>query len=324
MVPEWWNTVVPFRISYEESEFPNEDQWREKLKSLKHIRIKPSQERAFGFSSLCGYEEPDNDEMLLVHGSYLLINMTFEDKHLNQSQLSRRLAEMKSEKAKLLGLEIRDLPKADIKEMRNTIKKEMYRETDATETYMAVLIDTANDLLFFSGNVGKQHGDTFTLLEKIIPSLKHELFQAEGVNTDSKGISVILTAWLQDNTLLPREATLVDSARFEGINMASASMRKQNLQSEEILSLIDIGQKHVMEVAIIYLKRVEFRLNHICHLKGFKAIEEFKSEMEVNNEAVGYLNKKSPVWQAMFAELTDIYAWLDDIRNGIVQDTAAA
>lgn len=298
--------AIAYKYQLADGEVVNEEQLNQFIPSLKHIDIKASQKESHGFSSVVGYPQP----AYFIHkvGTWFLLSLTFEEKKVKKNKLDRKVAEKKREIAAAKGIEIKNLDKKESQQIRDKIFGEMLSEQDADESYLNVIMDTENQWLYFSEKSSKMIKKFSALMQKHFAGFRVSEFCTQG-------LELHLTSWLYNSGEgLPEEIDLEDSAALQSDQSAKASLRKQNLHSEEIATLINHG-KQCQELTVSYLQRLSFNLTASCHVKSIKLSDELISTVDEVEEPESRVEELAPFWEVMCSELTSVFMWLDDLQN---------
>lgn len=306
MFNQFFKSVTVYRYELGGEETIAEDEMLEFVGQLKHVEIKPSQKEAFGFSSVVGYHDP---ELFLYRiQDWLLLSMTIEEKKLDKNKLERKVALEKREAEKKKGVGQGDLTKPEISQIRDKVYAEMLSEKEANEDYLNILLDTRNQWIYFNDPNPKRIKKFVTLMQKKFSGFRISEFCTHG-------LELHLTSWLYDGgETLPEEIELEDSASLKSEQSSNANLSKQNLQSEEIITLINHGKK-CLEVSVSYLERISFKLTANCQLKSIKLSDLFLSSIDLVEEPDDRVHELLPFWEAMCSELTSIFLWLDKLQH---------
>ncbi|WP_018984092.1 recombination-associated protein RdgC [Salinimonas chungwhensis] len=306
MFGHFLKSAVAYKYELGDGETITEHKLKQFVPLLKHVDIKPAQKESFGFSSVVGYHDPEH----FFHkvGTWYLLSLTVEDKKIKKNKLDRRVAEKKRELAKAKSIELSALSKQESQQVRDKVLGEMLSEQEADENYLNIIIDTDNRWLFFSDSSTRTIKKFTGLMQKHYSSFRVSEFCTQGIDLH-------LTSWLYNpDESLPEEIDLEDSASLQSEQSAKATLKKQNLQSDEVAMLINHGKK-CLELSISYLQRVSFRLTSNCQLKGIKLSDDLIADVAEIEDPQSRVEELEPFWEVMCSELTSIYQWLDELQN---------
>lgn len=300
MHSRWFKSVICMR--YTSAEEVSQSKWESKLKKLQHRPIKPAQRESIGFSSVFGYLSPE----MMSHElqDFLFISLTIEEKKLPKNKVKRaveiKIREMEKKEEKSLSKE----EKANIKDL---IESEMLKDIVADESYINAFLDTKNDLIFIDAGSEPKTKRLTEFLTKVDEGFDvKEYFDAS--------LHVYLTKWLYNpSDAMPNGIELNDEATLKHDKEKSqAVFSKQDLESEEITTLIN-HDKTVVQVSLIYEKKLAFKLTAKGHLKKLKATDLLKGDIEKPENVTSILQEYEADWIMMANQLVNLYQWFERV-----------
>lgn len=306
MFSYFMKNAVPYRYESGDTTISRE-LLEEFVPKLKHIDIKPTQKESHGFSSVIGYE----NESYFIHqvGVWFLLSVTFEEKKIKKNKLSKRLNQKKNainQKKEANGEPA--LTTEEIEELKAKAYSELLVETEATENFLNIVIDTHSKMIFFSESNSRLIKIFTALIKKKIEEFSLSSFIPHG-------IELHLTQWLyKPDESLPSEMSLEDATNLVSDQSSKATLRKQNLRSEEIQLLINHGKK-CQALSVLYLERLYFTLHADCQIKGIAFNDVLMSEIDVIEEPINRLEEFIPYWDVMCSELSSFFIWLEEVSQ---------
>ena len=303
----YFKSIVAYTFSDEDKEM-SFDKLSEKVPKLAHKEIKPYEKEAFGFSSITGYNIPEITD-LFVHQAdrFILLSMTHEVKSLNDKKCERMVALELKKVADKDDLAIKDLDSETVNEIRGKITKQLLADTEPSEDYVNVCIDTELRRLYVSDNSKIRVDRLFKLLQKVAPGM---ILTEFGVDT----IEMYLTQWLYDpDQNLPEKFVLSDSATLKAEDDAQAVLTRQFLRSEEIKVLL-AKEKLVRSLALEFLGRLEFKITDKYILKSVVMTDTLQTVAEENIDAVDRttFDVYNSFWMVFWSDVTDLFDYLQE------------
>lgn len=255
-----------------------------------------------------GWSEPLHDTGLLayqVSGHILLVSCK-EEKNIPAYAVNRKLAERLAE---LEEKEERKLKKLEKQALKDAVISEMLPHAFSKFTYTAIWIDTNKGLVFVDSLSAKKTEDSLALLRKSLGSLP---VVPLAFNYD---ISAVMTDWLSNNNA-PEWATLLEDCKLKDFTADNEiTIKRQDLDNEEILNLIEHGNS-VVSLAIQRENHLSFVLNQDGTLGKIK----FEDDIIERNDDIlkeDYQQRFDADFILMVKELSQLFELLAAEFDGI-------
>lgn len=276
--------------------------WEPKLKQLAHIPIKKYSETSIGFSPVFGWLAPDMQSHELQN--FLFISMTLEEKKIDKKLLKNRERKAIDAKAKSGNVKINELGKDVIDGIKASVKKELIGETLASEEYLNAIIDIENNVLFVNSTSSKNIEKLCDFLSRIDDSLVFK-------NYFDASLELHLTSWLYSPDRIPEDIALGEEASLQSSDKAKATLKNQDLESEEIKVLLN-HEKKVTEIAVTYKARMALKMNSDGIIKNMKPTDLLKNSVERNDDNEDACADLEADWIVCANEVYDIFKWFED------------
>lgn len=310
MYSGWFKNLTCY--NYECESDLSQKQWEEGLTLNAHKPILPTHIESVGFSPVFGFQSPDLMSFV-IDNRFILFSLTVEKKKISQSKLSRMLAQKKREIAQKGSVKEEDITKDEEEILIEQIVAELCKETNAEEEYTNVFIDTKKHHLYINNCQPKKINRIIKWIQRIDESFtKKTLFQAS--------LEIYLTKWLYTPNELPKGITLEEEATLKHTgNKSSAAFRKQELKSNEVITLINHDKK-VVDLAISKDFRLVFNIREDGSLRKIKqtdvlinSIQEPENSTEVQRLETNLIT--------MINEFSSLIEWmLDTFQVNAVTD----
>lgn len=255
-----------------------------------------------------GWSEPLHDTGLLAYqaSGHILLVSCKEEKNLPAYAVNRKLAERLAE---LEEKEKRKLKKIEKQALKDAVISEMLPHAFSKFTYTAIWIDTNKELVFVDSSSAKKAEDSLALLRKSLGSLP---VVPLAFNSD---ISAVMTDWLSNNNA-PKWATLLEDCKLKDFTADNEiTIKRQDLDNEEILNLIEHGNS-VISLAIQRENHLSFVLNQDGTLGKIK----FEDDIIERNDDIlkeDYQQRFDADFILMVEELSQLFELLAAEFDGI-------
>ena len=255
-----------------------------------------------------GWSEPLHDTGLLAYqaSGHILLVSCKEEKNLPAYAVNRKLAERLVE---LEEKEQRKLKKTEKLALKDAVISEMLPHAFSKFTYTAIWIDTNKGLVFVDSSSAKKAEDSLALLRKSLGSLPVVPL------TFNSDISAVMTDWLSNNNA-PEWATLLEDCKLKDFTADNEiTIKRQDLDNEEILNLIEHGNS-VVSLAIQRENHLSFVLNQDCTLGKIK----FEDDITERNDDIlkeDYQQRFDADFILMVEELSQLFELLAAEFDGI-------
>ncbi|QPB43315.1 recombination-associated protein RdgC [Rodentibacter haemolyticus] len=211
----------------------------------------------FGWSSpLWGAET-----LYFAVGKQILLVAKKEEKILPANVVKREL----DERIEMLEQkENRKLKKVEKQTLKDDVVMNLLPRAFSKNQHTALWIDTENNLIHIDAASSKRAEDALALLRKTLGSLP--VIPLAFANEPS----TILTNWITQESL-PHWLIALEEAELRGSQEDSIiRCKKQPLENEEILALLQEGKKVVSKLALEWQDTLSFVFNEDCTLKRLK------------------------------------------------------
>ena len=255
-----------------------------------------------------GWSEPLHDTGLLAYqaSGHILLVSCKEEKNLPAYAVNRKLAERLAE---LEEKEQRKLKKTEKLALKDAVISEMLPHAVSKFTYTAIWSDTNEGLVFVDSSSAKKAEDSLALLRKSLGSLPVVPL------TFNSDISAVMTDWLSNNNA-PEWATLLEDCKLKDFTADNEiTIKRQDLDNEEILNLIE-HRNSVVSLAIQRENHLSFVLNQDCTLGKIK----FEDDITERNDDIlkeDYQQRFDADFILMVEELSQLFELLAAEFDGI-------
>lgn len=255
-----------------------------------------------------GWSEPLHDTGLLAYqaSGHILLVSCKEEKNLPAYAVNRKLAERLAELEEKEERKIKNIEKQALKD---AVISEMLPHAFSKFTYTAIWIDTNKGLVFVDSSSAKKAEDSLALLRKSLGSLP---VVPLAFNSD---ISTVMTNWLSNNNA-PEWATLLEDCKLKDFTADNEiTIKRQDLDNEEILNLIEHGNS-VISLAIKRENHLSFVLNKDGTLGKIK----FEDDITERNDDIlkeDYQQRFDADFILMVEELSQLFELLAAEFDGI-------
>ena len=194
-------------------------------------------------------------------GKHILLVAKKEEKMLPANVVKRELDERIES---LEQKENRKLKKTEKQTLKDDVVMNLLPRAFTKNQQTAVWIDTENNLVHVDAASSKRAEDVLALLRKSLGSLP--VVPLAFVNEPS----TILTDWILQEKI-PHWLVALEEAELRGSQEDSViRCKKQPLENEEILALLQDGKKVVSKLALEWEDTLTFVFNEDCTLKRLK------------------------------------------------------
>ena len=203
----------------------------------------------------------DSDLLYFSVGNQILLLAKKEEKMLPANVVKRELDERIEN---LEQKENRKLKKVEKQTLKDDVVMNLLPRAFSKNQHTALWIDTENNLVHVDAASCKRAEDALALLRKSLGSLP--VVPLAFINEPS----TILTSWIVQDSL-PHWLIALEEAELRGVQEDSViRCKKQPLESEEILALLQDGKKVVSKLALEWEDTLTFVFNEDCTLKRLK------------------------------------------------------
>ena len=255
-----------------------------------------------------GWSEPLHDTGLLAYqaSGHILLVSCKEEKILPAYAVNRKLAERLVE---LEEKEQRKLKKTEKLALKDAVISEMLPHAFSKFTHTAIWIDTNKGLIFVDSSSAKKSEDSLALLRKSLGSLPVVPLAF------NSNISTVMTDWLSNNNA-PEWATLLEDCKLKDFTADNEiTIKRQDLDNEEILNLIEHGNS-VISLAIQRENHLSFVLNQDGTIGKIK----FEDDITERNDDIlkeDYQQRFDADFILMVEELSQLFELLAAEFDGI-------
>ena len=210
-----------------------------------------------------GWASPlrDSDLLYFSVGNQILLLAKKEEKMLPANVVKRELDERIEN---LEQKENRKLKKVEKQTLKDDVVMNLLPRAFSKNQHTALWIDTENNLVHVDAASCKRAEDALALLRKSLGSLP--VVPLAFTNEPS----TILTSWIVQDSL-PHWLIALEEAELRGAQEDSViRCKKQPLENEEILALLQDGKKVVSKLALEWEDTLTFVFNEDCTLKRLK------------------------------------------------------
>ncbi|BFU61137.1 MULTISPECIES: recombination-associated protein RdgC [Rodentibacter] len=210
-----------------------------------------------------GWSSPlkGTDILYFAVGKQILLVAKKEEKILPANVVKREL----EERIEMLEQkESRKLKKVEKQTLKDDVVMNLLPRAFSKNQHTSLWIDTENNFIHIDAASSKRAEDALALLRKTLGSLP--VVPLAFVNEPS----TILTNWITQDSL-PHWLVALEEAELRGSQEDSIiRCKKQPLENEEILALLQEGKKVVSKLALEWEDTLSFVFNEDCTLKRLK------------------------------------------------------
>ncbi|MBF0751440.1 MULTISPECIES: recombination-associated protein RdgC [unclassified Pasteurella] len=208
-----------------------------------------------------GYPLRGSDLFYFSVGNHILLVAKKEEKILPANVVKRELDERIES---LEQKENRKLKKVEKQTLKDDVVMNLLPRAFSKNQHTALWIDTENQLIHVDAASSKRAEDVLALLRKSLGSLP--VVPLAFANDPS----TVMTDWITQDSL-PHWLIALEEAELRGSQEDSViRCKKQPLENDEILALLQEGKKVVSKLALEWEETLTFVLNEDCTLKRLK------------------------------------------------------
>ena len=255
-----------------------------------------------------GWIEPLHNSGLLAHqaSGHILLVSCKEEKNLPAYVIKR---ETEKRIMELEEKEDRKLQKIEKLAIKDGVVSKLLSQAFSKFTHTAIWIDTTKNLIFVDSSSAKRAEDALALLRKSLGSLP---VVPLAFNSD---ISTVMTDWLSNNNA-PEWAILLEDCKLKDFTADNEiTIKRQDLDNEEILNLIEYGNS-VISLAIQRENHLSFVLNQDGTLGKIK-FEDYITERNDDILKEDYQQRFDADFILMVEELSQLFELLEKEFNSI-------
>jgi recombination associated protein RdgC len=291
--------------------------WEPILKQLKHIDIKPNQEYTTGFSPVFGYAAPRMQSHQVQN--FLFVSMTVEEKKIQASKLKRLQKIAVDDRAKSQNQKVEELGKDVIDAIKEGVKSDMIRKAEAAESYINIMLDVDNKVLFIDDTSPKKIEHICDWLLRVDPSMTFKpYFDAS--------LEVHLTSWLYNPAMMPSEMTLGEEVTLQSSEKSKAALSGQDLHNEEVKVLLNHDKK-VVDLSVIFKERLVVKIKADGLIAKLKPTDMLKGTVEKPEGESSIMESFEADWVVMANEVSNLFKWIEenaDVQSSNGQKDSAA
>ncbi|OOF36137.1 recombination-associated protein RdgC [Rodentibacter heidelbergensis] len=251
----WFKNLMSYRLT-KPLEWER-NQLQTQLESCQFHPCGAQDQSKFGWS----YPLQGSDLLYFSVGNHILLVAKKEEKILPANVVKRELDERIES---LEQKENRKLKKVEKQTLKDDVVMNLLPRAFSKNQHTALWIDTENQLIHVDASSSKRAEDALALLRKSLGSLPVVplAFAHEP--------STVMTNWITQESL-PHWLIALEEAELRGSQEDSViRCKKQPLENEEILALLQEGEKVVSKLALEWEDTLTFILNEDCTLKRLK------------------------------------------------------
>lgn len=208
-----------------------------------------------------GYPLRGSDLLYFSVGNHILLVAKKEEKILPANVVKRELDERIES---LEQKENRKLKKVEKQTLKDDVVMNLLPRAFSKNQHTALWIDTENQLIHVDAASSKRAEDALALLRKSLGSLPVVPL------TFANEPSTVMTNWIAQDRL-PHWLIALEEAELRGSQEDSViRCKKQPLENEEILALLQEGKKVVSKLALEWEDTLTFVFHEDCTLKRLK------------------------------------------------------
>ena len=294
----WFKNIMAYRLT-------STVDFSEIEEALQQYKFTPCEKADY---SHFGWIEPLHNSGLLAHqaSSHILLVACKEEKNLPAYVIKR---ETEKRIMELEEKEDRKLQKIEKLAIKDGVVSKLLSQAFSKFTHTAIWIDTRKNLIFVDSSSAKRAEDALALLRTSLGSLP---VVPLAFNSD---ISTVMTDWLSNNNA-PEWATLLEDCKLKDFTADNEiTIKRQDLDNEEILNLIECGNS-VISLAIQRENHLSFVLNQDGTLGKIK-FEDYITERNDDILKEDYQQRFDADFILMVEELSQLFELLAEEFNGI-------
>ena len=294
----WFKNIMAYRLT-------STVDFSEIEEALQQYKFTPCEKSDY---SHFGWIEPLHNSGLLAHqaSGHILLVSCKEEKNLPAYVIKR---ETEKRIMELEEKEDRKLRKIEKLAIKDGVVSKLLSQAFSKFTHTAIWIDTRKNLIFVDSSSAKRAEDALALLRTSLGSLP---VVPLAFNSD---ISTVMTDWLSNNNA-PEWATLLEDCKLKDFTADNEiTIKRQDLDNEEILNLIECGNS-VISLAIQRENHLSFVLNQDGTLGKIK-FEDYITERNDDILKEDYQQRFDADFILMVEELSQLFELLAEEFNGI-------
>lgn len=243
----------------------------------------------------------DSEQLHFSVANQVLLVAQKEEKILPAQVINKELAQRIEKWEQKENRKLKKIEKQSLKE--DVIASLLPRAFSKTQ-HTALWIDGENQLIYVDAASSKRAEEALGLLRKSLGSLPVLPLSFAHEPT------LVMTDWLANNNT-PNWLNLLEEAELVSGDEAVIRCRKQNLENEEIQSLLSAG-KNVSKLSLEWEDNLRFVLNEDCSLKRLKFAESVR---EKNNDIL-----KQDIAQRFDADFVLMTGILSRLTENLLED----
>jgi len=294
----WFKNIMAYRLT-------STVDFSEIEEALQQYKFTPCEKSDY---SHFGWIEPLHNSGLLAHqaSGHILLVSCREEKNLPAYVIKR---ETEKRIMELEEKEDRKLQKIEKLAIKDGVVSKLLSQAFSKFTHTAIWIDTRKNLIFVDSSSAKRAEDALAFLRTSLGSLP---VVPLAFNSD---ISTVMTDWLSNNNA-PEWATLLEDCKLKDFTADNEiTIKRQDLDNEEILNLIECGNS-VISLAIQRENHLSFVLNQDGTLGKIK-FEDYITERNDDILKEDYQQRFDADFILMVEELSQLFELLAEEFNGI-------
>ncbi|OOF40268.1 recombination-associated protein RdgC [Rodentibacter mrazii] len=251
----WFKNLMSYRLT-KPLEWER-NQLQTQLESCQFHPCGAQDQSKFGW----GYPLRDSDLLYFSVGNHILLVAKKEEKILPENVVKRELDERIES---LEQKENRKLKKVEKQTLKDDVVMNLLPRAFSKNQHTALWIDTENQLIHVDSASSKRAEDALALLRKSLGSLP--VVPLAFANEPS----IVMTNWITQDSL-PHWLIALEEAELRGSQEDSViRCKKQPLENDEILALLQEGKKVVSKLALEWEDTLTFVFHEDCTLKRLK------------------------------------------------------
>ena len=294
----WFKNIMAYRLT-------STVDFSEIEEALQQYKFMPCEKSDY---SHFGWIEPLHNSGLLAHqaSGHILLVSCREEKNLPAYVIKR---ETEKRIMELEEKEDRKLQKIEKLAIKDGVVSKLLSQAFSKFTHTAIWIDTRKNLIFVDSSSAKRAEDALAFLRTSLGSLP---VVPLAFNSD---ISTVMTDWLSNNNA-PEWATLLEDCKLKDFTADNEiTIKRQDLDNEEILNLIECGNS-VISLAIQRENHLSFVLNQDGTLGKIK-FEDYITERNDDILKEDYQQRFDADFILMVEELSQLFELLAEEFNSI-------
>ncbi|OOF86341.1 recombination-associated protein RdgC [Rodentibacter ratti] len=251
----WFKNLMSYRLT--KSLEWERNQLQTQLENCQFHPCGAQDQSKFGW----GYPLRGSDLLYFSVGNHILLVAKKEEKILPANVVKRELDERIES---LEQKENRKLKKVEKQTLKDDVVMNLLPRAFSKNQHTALWIDTENQLIHVDAASSKRAEDALALLRKSLGSLP--VVPLAFANEPSS----VMTNWIAQDSL-PHWLIALEEAELRGSQEDSViRCKKQPLENEEILALLQEGKKVVSKLALEWEDTLTFVFHEDCTLKRLK------------------------------------------------------